>query len=106
MTKTEPQLKRGEIPVKVNVTVEDSAFKSPTLVREIRVADPWEGIDLTDVTLKVPVITEEEAEVIKARRIEQMITMLTERGYTVEAGCTHGDDCLVHPGGLDCGRAS
>jgi hypothetical protein len=68
MTKGLPSLHRGEIPVKLNVTVADSAFREPVLERDVEVVDWREGIDLADVSFEQSVITEEEAEMIREHR--------------------------------------
>lgn len=39
MTKTLPSLKRGEVPIKVSVSVDDNAFSTPTISREVIVTD-------------------------------------------------------------------
>ncbi len=83
MTKRMPQLAKGEIPVKLSVTVEDSAFREPVLEREVTVSDWREGLDLADVDFTETFITEDEAEIIRARRLAAMQGMLESRGYQV-----------------------
>lgn len=84
MTKNLPQLSRGEIPVKVSVEVEQGAFRTPVIEKEITVNDWRLGIDLDDIEFKQHVITGEEADMIRERRIEKMRGILQENGYSVE----------------------
>jgi L-ascorbate metabolism protein UlaG (beta-lactamase superfamily) len=83
MTKNLPELKRGEIPVKVIVTVADSAFREPVIVREIEVVDWRDGIEVGDLELKESFITEEEAQIIRERRLKKMAELLEANGYAV-----------------------
>jgi len=76
-------LNRGEIPVRVDVIVEPTAFRTPTLIRQIRIADPFEDIALSDVEFRKDFITEEEAELIRRRRLGQMRAVLEAQGYTI-----------------------
>lgn len=86
MTKKLPSLQRGEIPIKLEVTVEPSAFSTPTLVRTVHVEDWRQGVDISDVEFKETTITEEEAALIRARRLEKMAEVLQNNGYVVAAG--------------------
>ncbi len=83
MTKNLPDLYRGEIPVKLTVTVPKEAFGTPTLDQEIYVEDWRKGIDLEDVEFKHNIITQEEAETIRQRRLERMQEILEAQGYEV-----------------------
>lgn len=83
MTKNMPALNRGEIPIKVEVTVEESAFREPVLVKEVYVEDWREGIDIADIDFKQTFLTEEEAEIIRARRLDEMKKILESKGYSV-----------------------
>lgn len=83
MTKTLPNIYRGEVIVKLNVTVTDKAFNPPTLDQEVIVDDWREGVDLEDVEFRQNVITKEEAAEIRERRLEKMRTVLEGQGYTV-----------------------
>jgi hypothetical protein len=85
MTKSPPKLNRGEIFVKVVVDVEPSAFREPVIERRIHVADWREGVDLGDIDLKVATITEEEAQIIRQRRLALMRKILEEHGHVVTA---------------------
>ena len=78
-------LNRGEIPVLMEVIVEPTAFRVPTLIRKIRIADPFEDIALNDVEFRKDFITEKEAEIIRQHRIRQMQAVLENQGYTVTA---------------------
>lgn len=102
MTKSLPQLRQGEIVVKVEVRVDQAAFRSPTLVRFVEVTDWREGLDF-DVELRESFITEQEAQMIRDRRIRELVGALELRGYKVSGpDCTHGDECPVHQGGIGC----
>lgn len=83
MTKSLPACGRYEIPVKVIVEVDEKAFREPTIERRITVSDWRDGIELADVELREGIITEAEAEIIKARRLAQMRAVLEEKGFTV-----------------------
>src|SRR5690348_16030327 len=83
MTKRLPELARGEIPVKLVLTVEESAFREPVLERQVTVTDWRDGLDLADVEFKETFITEAEAELIRNRRLAAMEEILRSRGYTV-----------------------
>lgn len=85
MTKSMPgSVDRGELVVKVEVTVDADAFREPSLVRKIEVNDWRDGIDLADVEFRQKFITEEEADVIRVQRLAKMSDILTQHGYTVE----------------------
>lgn len=83
MTKTLPSIYRGEIPIKVNVTVNENAFREPVIQQSIVVNDWQDGIDLADVEFKQNIITPEEAEAIRQRRLEKMQEILTQNGFTI-----------------------
>lgn len=85
MTKNLPDLKRGEIPVKIVVEVDAAAFGAPTIERHVHVTDWRQGIDIADVDFREGTITEAEAELIRQRRIEAMRKVLEGQGYTVTA---------------------
>lgn len=83
MTKTMPNLYRGETVVKLGVTVDPKAFQPPVLDQEVVVNDWRDGIDLEDVEFKQNIITKDEAELIKQRRLERMQEILQNQGYEV-----------------------
>lgn len=83
MTKSLPWLNRGEIPVRLNLEIKDEAFREPVIVKDVVINDWREGIDMADVDFKGTMITEEEAEVIRQRRLEKMQQILEEQGYEV-----------------------
>lgn len=84
LRKTLPDIKRGEIVLKVHIEVPDEAFAPPVLEQRIFVENWRQGIDLEDVDFDQNIITEEEAELIRNRRIEKMKTILEGQGYTVQ----------------------
>jgi hypothetical protein len=84
MTKNLPDLKRGEIPVKLVIEVDPAAFREPVIERHVHVTDWREGIDIADIQLKESIITEEEAELIRQRRLAKMREILEGQGYRVD----------------------
>ena len=84
MYKNLPVPGRGEIVVKLMIQATDSAFREPTLVREVSITDPFDGMYMPDVDFSQPFITEAEAELLKARRRAQLVEMLESQGYTVK----------------------
>jgi hypothetical protein len=85
MTKSLPDVRRGEIPVKLNIEIDPGAFGPPVLERKVHVTDWREGIDLGDVEFRGDIITEDEAQVIRDRRLAKMRTILESQGYTITA---------------------
>ena len=84
MTKTLPNLYKGEYVVRVAVTVDDDAFNEPTISKEIHVENWRQVIDVLDVDFSEPYITEEEATIIRERREAQLIEALKLKGYKIE----------------------
>lgn len=83
MTKNLPSLKHGEVPIKISVSVNDDAFHLPTISREIIISDWQKNVRLNDLELRQNFITEEEAEMIKQKRLEAMQDILSNNGYIV-----------------------
>lgn len=83
MRKSLPDQKRGEIAVKVVITVAQNAFAPPTIEQHIDIQDPYQGVDLEDVHFTGSTITPEEAEIIRQRRLAKAAEILTANGYTV-----------------------
>jgi hypothetical protein len=84
-TKSMPNVRAGEIVVKVEVEVDRQAFREPTLVRQVHVSDWRDGIDVgADIELRQNFITEAEAEMIRRNRLDQMQTILAGHGYKIE----------------------
>lgn len=83
MTKKLPDVYRGETVVKLDVTVDPKAFQPPTLDQHVVVNDWRDNIDLEDVQFNGNIITEEEAQIIRERRIAKMAEILKEQGYSV-----------------------
>ena len=83
MTKRLPSVNRNEIVVKLLVTAADSAFREPTMVKEITISDPFDGLPM-DVELSQPFITEAEAEQLKTQRRQLLIEQLEQQGYKVQ----------------------
>lgn len=83
MTKNLPSLMRGEIPVKLELTVDEKAFREPVIVKQVEVNDWREGIDIADVDFKETFITAKEAAMIKEQRLARMQEILEQQGFTV-----------------------
>ena len=83
MTKGLPATDRGELAIKVNVTVPPGAFAPPVLEMALDVQDWRDGTELGDLDLKQGVITQQEADLIVQRRIAKMADILRERGAVV-----------------------
>lgn len=83
MAKRLPPLNRGEIPVKLTIEVDESAFREPTIERHVKIVDWREGIDIADIDLRESIITEAEAQVIRDRRLMAMRKILECHGFGV-----------------------
>lgn len=83
MTKNLPTLSRGEIPVKLEFEVNEKAFLEPVISKKVYIEDWRDGIDIADVEFKESIITEEEAAMIRDRRLEKMKGILETQGYQV-----------------------
>jgi len=83
MRKNYSGCKKGEIVVKMNIEVEEKAFTPPTIEKFVVVNDWNEGVDIEDVQFNEQYITEEEAQIVRAKRLEKMQTILENQGYTV-----------------------
>lgn len=83
MGKRLPTLSRGEIPVKLIVQIDDAAFREPVLEHHVHIADWRQGFEIADVEFREGIITEEEAAIIRARRLQQMRSILEGAGYEV-----------------------
>lgn len=82
-TKNLPSLNRGEIPIKLIITIEDTAFRNPVIEKRVHVEDWRQGVDIADVDFKETLITEEEAALIREQRLDKMRQVLQQQGYTV-----------------------
>jgi hypothetical protein len=83
MTKRLPTVRRGEIPVKVTIRVDEKAFREPVIEKEITIEDWTQGIDIADVEFHGSVITKEEAEMIRQARLAKMKEILEGQGYQI-----------------------
>src|SRR4051812_30928589 len=83
MTKNMPSLYKGEIPIKLSLTVEATAFREPVIEKQVVVEDWREGIDIADVEFKETTITEDEAKLIREQRLQRMAEVLAAQGYHV-----------------------
>lgn len=84
MTKSLPNLYRGEIPIKLNITVDETAFRTPVIDRNVHIEDWREGIDMADIEFKQDVITPQEAELIRQKRLDKMQEILSSNGFEVK----------------------
>lgn len=83
--KNPPELRRGEVPIKVRIKINPGVFEPPYIEKEIEVNDWQSGIDVDDVEFKKTYITPEEAEIIRQKRLAKMSDILSREGYTVIA---------------------
>ena len=83
MRKSYPGTKRGESIVKLSVEVPNEAFCPPVLEQHVVVNDWREGIDLEDVKFEQNIITKEEAEMVKQKRLAKMQEILESQGFIV-----------------------
>src|SRR3954454_1056165 len=83
MNKAFPELNRGEIPIKLEVEIDNDAFRTPVIEKKIRIENWRQGVDIGDVELKDLTITEEEAQLIREQRIEKMRQIMEQQGYKV-----------------------
>lgn len=83
MRKTLGDYSKGEVPVKLNIEIPNDAFQPPVVEQHVFI-DNWnKGVDVDDVRFEKSIITEEEAAVIRERRLEKMRSILMSQGYTV-----------------------
>src|SRR4051794_39286514 len=92
MTKSLPSLYKGEIPIKLNLTVEPTAFREPVIEKTVVVEDWREGIDIADVNFKETTITETEAQLIQEQRLQRMAEVLAAQGYVITKPAGEGGD--------------
>ena len=83
MNKNLPSIYKGEIIVKLTVNVAEKCFGTATIPQEIFIEDWRDGIDMQDVQFKKNLITKEEAEIIKQKRLDKMKEILEEQGFTI-----------------------
>jgi hypothetical protein len=77
--------KKGEIVVKLLVEVDDKVFGAPPTVEKfVHVSDWKTGVDVDDVKFDQHFITEEEAEIIRQKRLLKMKEILESQGFTIE----------------------
>ena len=92
MTKRLPEIKKGQIPIKLTVEVEQKAFTPPTVEKSVFIEDWKKGIDIEDVNFEKNIITDEEAEIIRNKRLDKMKQILTQQGYTINDPEEGGQD--------------
>jgi hypothetical protein len=85
MTKSAPSLKPGEIPVKLDVTVDRDAFITPVIEQKIHITDWRPSRTALTAAVKEGTITRADADVIVADLLSGMIDALERAGYTVTA---------------------
>lgn len=83
MRKSYTGARRGEVVIKLNVEINPKAFSPPVLEQSVYVDEWQKGIDMEDVKFEKNVITEEEAELVRQRRLEKMRDILENQGYTI-----------------------
>lgn len=85
MTKSAPGLKRGEIPVKLSVTVDQDAFFTPVIEQSVHITDWRPSRTALIAAVAEGTITRSEADLIAADLLDGMIGTLERAGYTVTA---------------------
>ena len=83
MTKNLGRVNRGEIPIKLEINIEETAFREPIIEKHVEINDWRQGVDIADVDFKETFITEDEAERIRQMRFEKMSEILARQGYSV-----------------------
>lgn len=84
MTKSMPSISRGEIVAKLHVTIDDNNFTAPTIEKHIEIVAWHDGTPIGDVDFHEATITEEEADIIRQKRKEDMANHLRALGYEVK----------------------
>jgi hypothetical protein len=84
MRKTLPDTRRGEVVVKLNLVLPEGTFKPPMLAQDVVINDWQDGIDMADVEFRQAVITPEEAQAIREKRLAKMQEILEAQGYEVK----------------------
>ena len=85
MRKSYAGCRKDEVVIKVNVEVAKAAFQPPVVEQHVIVNDWKSGVDIDDVKFEENWITEEEAEVIREKRLLKMKDILENQGYEVSA---------------------
>lgn len=85
MRKSYTGARRGEVIIKLNVEVNPKAFTPPVLEQTVYVDDWQKGIDMEDVKFEKNIITAEEADIVRQRRLEKMREILESQGYKIES---------------------
>lgn len=83
VTKELGRVGRGQIPIKLTLDIEETAFREPVIEKHVTIEDWRQGVDIADVDFKETFITEEEAAAIRQMRFEKMSEILKKQGYTV-----------------------
>lgn len=83
MTKSLGAVKRGEIPIKLELEVSEDAFREPVIEKKVVIEDWRQGVDIADVDFKETFITEEESAAIRQMRLDKMQEILQQQGYKV-----------------------
>lgn len=83
MTKNLGQVKRGEIPIKLELEISENAFREPIIEKKVVIEDWRQGVDIADVDFKETFITEEEAATVRQMRLDKMSEILKGQGYVV-----------------------
>lgn len=85
MRKSLVDVKRGQALVKLNLNMPSEAFNPPVLSQDVTINDWRAGIDMEDVEFRSGVITEDEAQIIRERRIKKMSEILEGQGWLVKS---------------------
>lgn len=79
------RVERGQIPIKLELEIEETAFREPVIEKYVKIEDWRQGVDIADVDFKETFITEDEAAMIRQARFDKMSEILKRQGYTVSA---------------------
>lgn len=76
--------KRGEVVIKLLVEVDEKVFGAPPTIEKFVHVNDWKsGVDIDDVKFDQHFITEEEAQIIREKRLLKMKDILETQGFTV-----------------------
>jgi hypothetical protein len=83
MTKGLPAVKRGEIPIKLRLEVDEAAFSPPVVEQHLHITDWRAGRGAIQFAVREGTITEAEAGTLRADMLLEMRDTLERAGYTV-----------------------
>lgn len=84
--KTKPSskdLRRGEVPAKINISWDEDQLETPTIERQVDISEALGNLRLDDLDVGSATLTEEEVEMVCEKRREEMAERLRKEGYEV-----------------------